>query len=60
MPKTSRVDRAVSHREFPISTLSLRKNIGPPPRRVDLESSWPRLSGKRGSFLALLLTALAC
>jgi hypothetical protein len=60
MVKTSRVDRAVSHREFPISTLSLRKKIYPPPPRLNLESSWPRLSGKRGSLLALLLTALAC
>jgi hypothetical protein len=39
-----------NNREFPISTLFLRNTIRPPPPRVNCESLWPRLRGKRGSF----------
>ena len=36
--------------EFPISSLFLRKTIRWPPFLVNLESLWPRLRDKRGSF----------
>jgi len=39
----------LSKSEFPISTLSPRETVHPPPSRVNFESPWPRLGGKRGS-----------
>jgi len=36
--------------EFPIATRFLRKTIRPPFSRVNLQSPWPRLRVKRGSF----------
>src|SRR5712691_558756 len=39
-----------TQREFPISTPFLRKTIHAPPPRVNLQSPWPRLRVKRGSF----------